>query len=142
MTPKHLSKVLVFFILLLLVLQSLYCLEMASSIASMFRGAQNVRSSDSLPRVVWWYLAAGCLWLGVGAAFQFNALRIQRWFVLFSVLAVFYGLRAYQQSSPVLISWSGVFHGDIVALETASAVILCLMGVAGFLHWAVSRNLP
>src|ERR1039458_6198753 len=121
MNQKTLSRVLVYFILLLLVLQSLYCFEMASSFASMFRGAQNVRPADSLPRMVWWYVGAGCLWLGVGVAFLFNTMQIRRWLVL--------------------LSWFGVFHGDIVALETASAAIFCLLGIVGFFHWVVDRNL-
>jgi hypothetical protein len=141
MNQKTLSRVLVYFILLLLVLQSLYCFEMASSFASMFRGAQNVRPADSLPRMVWWYVGAGCLWLGVGVAFLFNTMQIRRWFVLLSVVAFLYGLKGYRQSAPVLLSWFGVFHGDIVALETASSAIFCLMGIVGFFHWVVDRNL-
>jgi len=141
MNQNTLTRVLVFLILLLAALQAVYCFAVAHSFASMFRGAQNVRVSDPLPGFVWWYVAYGCLWLGAGAAFLLSSMRIRRWFVPLSVVALFYGVKGYEHTAPFLLSWSGVFRGDIVALEAASSVMFCLLGVLIFLHWVVGRRL-
>jgi hypothetical protein len=140
MNQNTLSRILVYFILMLVVLQSAYCFAMAHSFASIFRGAQNVRASDPLPGFVWRYVAYGCLWLGAGLAFLLSSVRIRRWFAPLSVVALFYGVTGYQHTAPFLLSWFGVFSGDIVALETASSAILCLLGVLIFIHWVADRR--
>lgn len=142
MDRKTGSKIVAFIIALLFALQSLYCFGMASSIASMFRGAQNVRSSDPLPGIVWWYVAGGCLWLAIGMTYVLNPWRIRRWCGVLAVAALVYGLQSYHQSAPVLLSWFGIFHGDPIAFETASAAIICLLGILGIFHWALERRLP
>ena len=140
MNRNTLIRVLGYLIVLLLVLQGACSFSLAYSFASMFRGAQNVRVSDPLPTFVWWYVAYGCLWLGAGVAFRLLSRRIRRWFVLLSAVALFYGVKGYLQSAPFLLSWLGVFRGDVLALETASSAISCLLGIFFFLHWVVGRK--
>lgn len=107
----------------------------------MFRGAQNVSANDPLPQVVWQYAVAGCLWLTAGIIYLLNPMRIRRWCVVLAVVALFYGLQGYRQTEPILLSWSGIFHGDFVALGAASAAITCLLGALGICHWALERRL-
>lgn len=140
MTRKTASRIAASLIALLVVLQALYCLDTAYVIASLFHGAQNVQSSDSLPEIFWHYVALGFMWLAIGAIYFLNPLRVRRWSILPAALALFYGLLSYGRSAPALLSWFGAFHGDLVALETLSAIILSVLGLAGILHWILEHS--
>jgi hypothetical protein len=126
-------------VVLMLAIEGLYCLLVADSIKSMFQEAQNVQTSDPLPHLVWWYVAAGCLWLAAGIAYVPVFARLRHWLALVSVPALVYGLQEYRQISPFMLSWTGIFHGDLVALETASAVTLCLLGVLTLMQVLLNR---
>jgi hypothetical protein len=121
----------------LLLTEAFFYFETAYSLASIFRGARNVGPSDPLPGFVWWYVAAGLALFGLAVVYLFNGIRIRRWFVLVALLSLAYGIVGYRQSSQVLLSWSGIFRGDLVALGAASAVVFCALGIAGVLEWAV-----
>lgn len=124
----------------LLSLQALIFSEEAHSFAVIVRGAQNVSASDPLPGFVWRYVAVACLFIVAAIAYVLTPERIRQWFVVLAVLSFVYGVRDYQQSSSILLSWSGIFRGDIVALETGSAVVFCALGIAGILDWKIRRS--
>jgi hypothetical protein len=142
MTRKTASMLVACLIALLVVLQALDYLDTAYVIASLFHGAQNVRSSDSLPEIFWQYVALGLLWLAIGVIYFLNPRRVRRWSLLPAALAFVYGLLSYGRSAPALLSWFGAFHGDLIALETLSAVILSVLGLAGIVHWILERGTP
>jgi hypothetical protein len=141
MNRKILTKVLAWLVALLLAAEALYCFAVAASITSLFRGAQNVRPSDPLPALVWWYVAGGLLWLIAAIVYLLDLARVRRWFVLLAVPALIYGGQGYQRSTLMMLSWTGVFHGDLVALGAASTVVFCLMGVLGILYLVIDRSL-
>jgi hypothetical protein len=139
MNRKTLEKISTAFVFVLLVLQAIIFFEEAHSFALIFRGAQNVSTSDPLPEFFWRYVSAACLFLLLAIAYVLAPMRIRQWFIVLAGLSFVYGIRAYQQSSSILLSWSGIFHGDIVALGAASAVVFCGLGFAGFLDWKIRR---
>ena len=140
MNRKTIAKVATWLLAGLLGLEGVYRFAMADSLAALFRGAQNVRPSDPLPALVWWYVAGGFLWLAAGTVYLLNPAHIRRWSVLLALPALIYGIHAYRQSSPLLLSWSGIFHGDLVALGAASAVGFCLLGALGLLQFVLDRG--
>lgn len=123
-------------IFIFLLVQACLYFEFAYSFTVIFRGARNVLPSDPLPSIVWWYVAAGCVFAALGVIYLFDLARIRRWFVLLAVVSLAYGIWGYQQSSQILLSWSGMLHGDLVALEAASSVVFCALGIAGVSDWA------
>src|ERR1700687_3983648 len=107
-------------VFVLLLLQALILSEEADSFAVIVRGASNVSASDPLPGFVWWYAGVAFLFVVAAIVYVVTPARIRRWFVVLAVLSFVYGIHAYQLSSSLLLSWSGIFRGDIVALETGS----------------------
>ncbi len=128
---------LVLAIFALLLTEAFFYFATAYALASIFRGARNVGPSDPLPGFVWWHVTAGLALFGLAVAYVFNVIRIRQWFVLLALLSLAYGIVGYRQSSQVMLSWSGIFHGDLVALGAASAMVFCALGIAGVLEWVV-----
>lgn len=113
-----------------LILAALY-FATAHSLAVLYRGAENVLPSDPLPAFVWHNVAAAATILLLGFAYFFRLAYIRRWFVVVSTLALVYGIHGFLQTSPAILSWSGIWHEDLLALEAARDLFFCVLGTAG-----------
>jgi hypothetical protein len=124
---------------ILLFLQATILLASAYALAVIFRGARNAHPTDPLPGFVWWYLGAACIFLVAAFAYLLSPTRIRQWFIVLAVISLGYGSWVCLTSFPILLTWSGLLHGDFVALEAASGAVFCAIGAAGILDWKIRR---
>jgi hypothetical protein len=130
------SNALVF---ILLLLQATIFLASAYALAVIVRGARNAHPADPLPGFFWWYLGTACIFLVAAFAYLLSSMRIRQRFIVLAVISLGYGSWVSLTSFPILLTWSGVLHGDFVALEAASGAVFCAIGAAGILDWKIRR---
>ncbi len=113
----------------LIALEGLYFAWIAYSISTTIRLAPTGEAAEVLRHLAVANLARGLLLLIAAVAYGTNWLQIRRWLYLFSILALPYGIWSFHGWYALMISWKGLFTGDLVALGSASGIGFIAIGV-------------
>lgn len=72
-------------------------------------------------------LATGAGLILAGISYAADRLQIRQWFYLLSIPLGIFGYHEYATAAPLMISWSGLWTGEIIATEAASGVALLVL---------------
>lgn len=110
-------------------LEGLYSIWIAYSIYTTMRLVPTGEVAESFGRLAVYNLARGVVLLTTAAAYSREWMDIRRWLYVFSIPAVAYGIWSFHSWYALMISWKGLFTGDLVVLETASCIGFIVIGV-------------
>lgn len=114
-------------------LQGLYFAYLALGIAMLYRGASNVDPGAALPFSVWRFAGLALLCAVVGGVYWTGSFGIQSWIRGVAIVCLAYGAWSTLTGFPLVLAWSGLWHGDVVALGVASGVAFIAIGIIGLL---------
>jgi hypothetical protein len=117
----------------LLTLEGVYFFWFSYAIAHLFRSAPNIRSSDALPGAVWSNAFWGTVLLMLAVVYFVDPWRLSRRLAPLGLAALAYGIWSVSSAYPLMMSLSGAFRGDAVALIVLSGFGFIAMGVSGIL---------